>query len=169
MGRRYPDSDGDGADRPHLTIEEWHKAYPLARFICRTAVEAMSTHDLDYIDLVLYMLVATTCIEKLFASLSWTDGPPPIEAATAAGIETLSISRISLAHDSRLPRETVRRRVASLIEKGWLSEDGNGFLIVPAEHFFNERNETLFRFVFDEYAALQSTFERIDTSAAPRS
>lgn len=166
MGGRKADPYQSRIDGRHLTVEEWHKAYPLAKFICRTAIEAMSIHELDYVDLVLYMLVATSCIEKLFGQLSWSDGPPAIADGSDAGIEALSISRVSLAQDTRLPRETVRRRVAALIEKGWLEEDENGFLTVPPGRFFNETNERLFRVVFDEYAALEAAFARVDAAAS---
>ena len=163
MGRATKDSDSDRSGAARLTAEEWHKAYPIAKFICRTAVEAMSTHDLDYVDLVLYMLAATTYIEKIFG-----DNASQNDAVTSDGdIHTFSISRASLAEDTRLPRETVRRRVANLVEKGWLLEDENGFLIVPPERFFNEANEKLFRFVFDEFDMLQTTFAQVEAAHGP--
>lgn len=160
------DSGSERPDAPRLTMEEWHKAYPLAGFICRAAIEAMSIHELDYVDLVLYMLVATACIDTLFGQLSWTDGLPEIADGAAEGLEALSISRVSLAQDTRLPRETVRRRVASLVEKGWIEEDRNGFLTVPPGRFFNESNERLFRALFDEYEALEKAFARVEEAAS---
>lgn len=155
---------GERPARP-LTNEEWHKTYPLAKFVCRTAVEAMAIHDLDYVDLVLYMLVATTCMERLFGQGPWANGLPHLERGVPDDIEQPSLSRLSLAEDTRLPRETVRRRVAALIEKGWLAEDENGFLTVPPERFFNPANEALFRFMFDRHAELLATFTRIEAAA----
>lgn len=167
MGRAIEDSNADRSGAARLTAEEWHKAYPIAKFICRTAVEAMSTHDLDYVDLVLYMLAATTYIEKIFADNTSQNEAPPDPVTSDDDIHTFSISRASLAEDTRLPRETVRRRVAKLVEKGWLLEDENGFLIVPPDRFFNEANEKLFRFVFDEYDMLQTTFAQVEAARGP--
>lgn len=156
-------------DRPlrPLSDEEWRKTVPLAKYICRTAVAAMTIHELDYVDLVLYMLVATTCMERLFGQAKWLDATSG-QGNQPAGAAMPSLSRISLSEDTRLPRETVRRRVALLIEKGWLAEDRNGFLTVTPERFFNPANEALFRFMLDEHAQLLGAFDRSDEKPAPR-
>ena len=154
-------------DRPHkpLSDEEWRKTVPLAQYICRTAVAAMTIHELDYVDLVLYMLVATTCMERLFGQARWQKAIAGEAGELPAGVVLPSLSRISRSEETRLPRETVRRRVALLIEKGWLAEDRNGFLTVTPERFFNPANEALFRFMLDEHAQLLGTFDRQDASA----
>lgn len=150
-------------ERP-LSNEEWRKTVPLAKYICRTAVAAMTIHELDYVDLVLYMLVATTCMERLFGQGQWRHATAS-EGNQPAGMAMPSLSRISLSEDTRLPRETVRRRVALLIEKGWLAEDRNGFLTVTPERFFNPANEALFRFMLDEHAQLLGALGKADESA----
>ena len=49
--------------------------------------------------------------------------PLPLSATDAVAINVLSI-----ANFTGIPRETVRRKVAALIERGWIDREGNGDL-----------------------------------------
>jgi hypothetical protein len=45
-----------------------------------------------------------------------------------------SISRLLIADRTGLPRETVRRRVAELIDRGWVVQDERGHVRTPADN-----------------------------------
>jgi hypothetical protein len=49
--------------------------------------------------------------------------PLPLEASDA-----ISINVLSIANFTSIPRETVRRKVAALIERGWVDREDNGDL-----------------------------------------
>lgn len=49
-------------------------------------------------------------------------------ASTAAGIPALNINVQSVAEYTGIPRETVRRKLALLVSKGWVIRDGRGYV-----------------------------------------
>lgn len=70
------------------------------------------------LDLVLIMAVIA---ERHYGSKA--ANPAPTEANPTPGINTLSVAMYA-----EIPRETVRRKVAKLIEKGWVKCDEHGIL-----------------------------------------
>lgn len=77
------------------------------------------------LDLVLIMAVIA---ERHYAGLADTSGSNSASTIPAAATRTSNINTHSVALYAEIPRETVRRKVAKLVEKGWVSCDGQGNL-----------------------------------------
>lgn len=77
------------------------------------------------LDLVLIMAVIA---ERHYAGLADTSGSNSASTIPAAATRTSNINTHSVAFYAEIPRETVRRKVAKLVEKGWVSCDGQGNL-----------------------------------------
>jgi hypothetical protein len=87
-------------------------------------------YDHDYEAAILFMTISNRNSEKVMSDpklrvryASYTSVIPPEH--------TLLISRMALARATGLPRETVRRKVARLIEKGWVIELAGGLRARP--------------------------------------
>lgn len=80
--------------------------------------------DLDSEDLLIVLTVALGSVQRLLRQ------PDPEGLALSASVlepeEVVPVSRRSVARATDLPRETVRRRAASLIERGVLAEWNGG-------------------------------------------
>lgn len=105
-------------------------AYFVTEFILRSAEGVSRTYDHDYEAAVIFLTISNRNSEKamtdpklreLYGSYKTTVPPE----------HTLYISRMALARATGLPRETVRRKVAKLIEKGWVIETKEGLRARP--------------------------------------
>ncbi len=77
------------------------------------------------LDLVLIMAVIA---ERHYAGFPQPKAPTSASAAPAGTLPTPAINTHSVALYAEIPRETVRRKVAKLVEKGWVTCDGQGNL-----------------------------------------
>ncbi len=105
-------------------------AYFVAEFILRSAEGVSGVYDHDYEAAILFMTISNRNAEKVMNDPklreiygSYTSTIPPEH--------TLLISRMALARATGLPRETVRRKVGKLIEKGWVIELAGGLRAHP--------------------------------------
>jgi len=91
--------------------------------------------------LLVYVTVSVANIQKLMRERVI----PPEYSATAVlpREHVVPISRSAIAATTGLPRETVRRNVARLIEEGLLMEDERGGITVMPGMIANERLEPL--------------------------
>ncbi len=103
-------------------------AYHVAEFILRSAEGVSKAFDHDYEAAILFMAIGQRngqmAMEdpELRVRYASYDDPIPTELATP-------ISRMALARSTGLPRETVRRKVGKLIEKGWVIETKDGLRV----------------------------------------
>ncbi|HEY0107351.1 MAG TPA: hypothetical protein VGB91_14820 [Rhizomicrobium sp.] len=113
-------------DHPHSRLI----AHFVAEFILRSAESVSEAYDHDYEAAILFMTISNRNSQKamndprlreLYGSYKTTIPPE----------HTLLISRMALARATGLPRETVRRKVAKLIEKGWVIEMPGGLRARP--------------------------------------
>lgn len=104
-------------------------AYFTAEFMLRAAGSIAVAFDHDYESAILFLSVTTQNSQNVmlkrdtrlrFASLS-----TPIDAELMT-----PVSRSALARSTGLPRETVRRKIARMIERGLIADTPRG-LIVP--------------------------------------
>jgi hypothetical protein len=100
-------------------------AYFVTEFILRSAETISGLYDHDYEMAIIFMTISNRVAEKVMNDPklreqygSYTSTIPPEHA--------LLISRMALARATGLPRETVRRKVAKLIEMGWVIELAGG-------------------------------------------
>ena len=87
----------------------------------------------------------------------------------SAGEAMLPCNAHSIALGCGLPRETVRRKVASLVRRGWLRRSGRGDLFVteaPGARFA-EFNFDFARKIFETHGWLASILETENEAAAP--
>lgn len=106
-------------------------AHFTSEFMLRAAEHIGTYFAHDYEAVILFLAVLTRHgqnvmsdpkLRKRFASLSV---PIPDEYTTP-------VSRLALSRSTGLPRETVRRKVARMLEQGLLVEDERGGLRIPS-------------------------------------
>ncbi len=104
-------------------------AYFVGEFIQRTALPVVAAFDNDYEQAMIFIAITTQNTQNLmlnqvtrkqYASFS-TDVPEHLFRP---------VSRMALARSTNLPRETVRRKVMKLMDRGFVEELPKG-LIVP--------------------------------------
>jgi hypothetical protein len=102
----------------------------VTEFILRSAEGISGLYDHDYEMAILFMTISNRVAEKVMNDPklreqygSYNNTIPPEHA--------LLISRMALARATGLPRETVRRKVAKLIEMGWVVELAGGLRARP--------------------------------------
>lgn len=90
--------------------------------------------------------------------------------ALAAGSheDLLPTNAYSIAQATGIPRESVRRRIAGLVRRGWLEKDANGNLFVSSSAFgaFAERNFERANDLLDAAGAIQTLVDEGSAAAA---
>ena len=121
-----PDPGPSVRDHPHSRLI----AHFVAEFILRSAEGVSQVFDHDYEAAILFLTISNRNSEKVMSDPklreiygSYQSTIPPEHA--------LLISRMALARATGLPRETVRRKVARLIAKGWVIELPGGLRARP--------------------------------------
>ncbi|HXC56794.1 MAG TPA: hypothetical protein VNU97_15960 [Rhizomicrobium sp.] len=105
-------------------------AYYVAEFILRSAEGISEVFEHDYEAAILFMTISNRNVEKVM-------NDPKLRAEYGGYLSTipqeliLLISRMALARTTGLPRETVRRKVAKLLERGWVLEFPGGLRARP--------------------------------------
>jgi hypothetical protein len=105
-------------------------AHFVTEFILRSAESISELYNHDYEMAIIFMTISNRATEKVMSDpklreqySSYRNTIPPEHA--------LLISRMALARATGLPRETVRRKVAKLIEMGWVIELAGGLRARP--------------------------------------
>ena len=86
------------------------------------ALRAEVGGDLDMV------LILAVIGERHFARRNCSSGPIDETSVSTETVPGPSINTYSLAQYTQIPRETVRRKVAALIERGWVVCDARGNL-----------------------------------------
>ena len=104
-------------------------AYFVAEFVQRTALPVVAAFDNDYEQAMIFLAITTQNVQNLMLN--------QVTRKQFASFGVLvpehlmrPVSRMALARSTNLPRETVRRKVLKLIERGFVEETPKG-LIVP--------------------------------------
>jgi predicted transcriptional regulator len=74
----------------------------------------------------------------------------PVSESSPTSVLLKSSNTLSISAATGIPRETVRRKIQWLEQRGWVSKDDKGALLVtaaPAEEFIDFNYETLERFI----------------------
>jgi hypothetical protein len=82
-------------------------------------------------DLDMMLILAIIGDRRVWQRVSSDDVPTVELGKTPLSLpptEAVSLNVLSIANFSGIPRETVRRKVAALIEKGWVEREDNGDL-----------------------------------------
>ncbi len=77
------------------------------------------------LDLVLILAVIS---ERYYARAAQADCPPPGTSDAASTNRALGINTLSVALYAAIPRETARRKIGTLVDKGWVKCDARGNL-----------------------------------------
>jgi hypothetical protein len=104
-------------------------AYFVAEFIQRTALPVVAAFDNDYEQAMIFLAISTQNIQNLMLNQTTR------KQYSSFGVYVPDplirpVSRMALARSTNLPRETVRRKVLKLIQRGYVEETPRG-LIVP--------------------------------------
>lgn len=104
-------------------------AYFVAEFIQRTALPVVAAFGNDYEQAMIFLAISTQNTQNLMLN--------QVTRRQYASFGVLvpdhlmrPVSRMALSRSTNLPRETVRRKVLKLIERGFVEETSKG-LIVP--------------------------------------
>ena len=113
-------------DHPHSRVIAHH----VTEFVLRTAEGISEIFDHDYEMAILFLTISIRNGEKAMHD-------PKLRELYGSYRETIPdehkplISRMALARTTGLPRETVRRKVATLVAKGWVEELPGGLRARP--------------------------------------
>src|SRR3569832_2243280 len=105
-------------------------AHYVAEFILRSASSISEVFENDYEAAILFMTISNRNSEKVMADPKLRDEYGSY-GSTIPPEHTLLISRMALARATGLPRETGRRKVAKLLQKGWVVELQGGLRARP--------------------------------------
>ncbi|MGV8961361.1 MAG: hypothetical protein ACOH1V_13430 [Stenotrophomonas sp.] len=73
-------------------------------------------------------LIMAVIADRHYSALAQSKGQTDTSPAPASSKGRLGINTLSIALYTEIPRETVRRKVAALVEKGWVKCDARGNL-----------------------------------------
>jgi predicted transcriptional regulator len=104
-------------------------AYFVAEFIQRTALPVVAAFDNDYEQAMIFLVITTQNTQNLMLNQLTRRQYASFGALVPEHL-LRPVSRMALARSTNLPRETVRRKVLKLMERGFVEETSKG-LIVP--------------------------------------
>jgi hypothetical protein len=143
--------------KPELAIEDLKAAWPVvakdilgATLECLSAAREAGGGDVDLF-LIMLTVALRTAEHQEFRNLTYED----LVEGHAAELPSLTTNVRSIAASLGMPRETARRKVALLIEMGWIESDGN-LLRVPHGHGTRATamREVLLKSAFKQYLAI---------------
>lgn len=145
-----------------ITPDLRKKAIPACEVLLRLIRAITATQRSDLADLetsVIYIAVACASGSGALrdpAVLEMLDAGLPIPDAARQ-----PVSRRAIAESTGLPRETVRRKIGVLIEKGFLVEDGAG-VRTPPDPLSHHRNLEFVRELIHELERAPARLARYD-------
>ena len=105
--------------------------YFIAEFMIRTALPVVAAFDNDYEAALIFLVITTHNTQNLM--LNQNTRRSYASLADDVPLELMDpISRQAIARSTNLPRETVRRKVARLIERGFVAEVAKGLIVPPS-------------------------------------
>lgn len=127
----YPEPD---RPEPNSTVRDHPYsrliAHFVTEFILRSSETVSEVFDHDYEAAILFLMISNRNSEKVMNDPKLRELYGSYKA-TIPPEHSLLISRMALARATGLPRETVRRKVAKLIERGWVIELPGGLRARP--------------------------------------
>lgn len=149
-------------DAEGVTPELRKKAVPACEVLLRLIRTITATQREDLTDLetsVIYLAVACASVSGAMrdpAVLELLDAGQPIPDEAR-----LPVSRRAIAESTGLPRETVRRKIAVLVEKGYLIEEDSG-VRTPPDPILHHRNLEFVRELVHELERAPARLARYD-------
>jgi hypothetical protein len=104
-------------------------SYFVAEFVLRTALPVAAAFDNDYEQGLIFLAITTQNTQNLMLNQTTRRQYSSFKEFVPEHLMR-PVSRMALARSTNLPRETVRRKVMKLIERGFVEETPKG-LIVP--------------------------------------
>ncbi|NEX95286.1 helix-turn-helix domain-containing protein [Caulobacter sp. 17J65-9] len=138
------------------------KAIPACEILLRLIRTITATQREDLTDLetsVIYIAVACATVSGAMrdpAVLELLDAGQPIPDEARQ-----PVSRRAIAESTGLPRETVRRKIAVLVEKGFLIEEGGG-VRTPPDPILHHQNLKFVRELVHELERAPARLARYD-------
>ncbi len=133
-----PEPPSAARDHPYSRLI----AHFVTEFILRSAEGVSEVFEHDYEAAILFLMISNRNSEKAMNDPKLRELYGSYRA-TIPPEHALLISRMALARATGLPRETVRRKVAKLIDKGWVIELPGGLRARPDLNRHSEYVRTL--------------------------
>jgi hypothetical protein len=114
------------ADHPHSRVI----AYFVREFFLKSSERMSKVFAHDYESAVLFLTISNHNAQKVMTEPALRDRYAS-DAVTIPPEHIVPVSRMALARATGLPRETVRRKVARLMAKGWVEEHKGGLCVRP--------------------------------------
>jgi hypothetical protein len=163
VGRNTAPERPDGSVEPIPTWEFRRQAIVSIQALLRVVRAAMGAFGDDIQGIVILLAVASASVDASLRDAELTLNPPigamPLRHYRA-------VSRRAIAASTGLPRETVRRKIAMLIDQGLLVADGSRVRIPPGlldEPRINEFAQTLLQ----EFIRTGERLERMSSPGEP--
>lgn len=133
--------------RPSISEEDYRKEQPyltlvLNNFLSDYLLRLYEAFDGDFIQVIVLANIAHHNVEHMINRLEYdVESVRQIFLAADANLDWMRpCNAFSISEALKIPRETVRRKVAFLIRKGWLRQNEKKELFVtrlPSEVFFH--------------------------------
>lgn len=134
------------------------------QFILKIRRHARETYDFTPTEFEVFLTVVSATIDKIMRdprlrSLYGDHQPVPVE-------ELRFVSARAVCAASGMNRETVRRAVNALVEKGWLTRGARGYAISPAA-LMKPENARYFMAAFESIRQLTARWSRLEEDPGP--
>ena len=123
---------------PELEILTHLELYFSIRHTARSVRAFAEVFDYDYDRAIIFLSIAEVCFQATFHLAPIGYGPAEIERiysqVAGAGLSVATIGEIT-----GIPRETVRRKVKSLIDEGYLATSSSNTIYLPLSAITSDR------------------------------
>jgi hypothetical protein len=148
------------ATNPVKMAENWRVAMTALSNLFLTTHRTMTqAAPIGPTELLIYVTVSVANVQKLMRERVIPECYAATEILPREWV--VPISRNAIATASGLPRETVRRRVAAMIESGMLIEDPRGGVTLPVGVIKDRGYEPLLEAMMTDFARTAETLLRI--------
>lgn len=153
--------------KTHLSDEQWRSVYPIFGFLYGRCVIASRKRQLPIFDHDAQL----EWILQVAAELNFHHHYSPdrmvemvksgVSLAEVSKVEQIPVTALSLASIVKIPRETVRRKLKKLVEKGFLVQIDEGYMVTmkTIEYYYEE-----VRRIYADFAATVNTLEALQQS-----
>ena len=111
LKRLLPVDDANGHPPPDLSSDALYFRYHLVEFVTEHLIDCSRTFDGDLQEVLVLAVVG-----QVYMHFRKQEGVDPANI-------TRSIAASRIADITRIPRQTVRRKLASLSKRGWIEQD----------------------------------------------
>jgi hypothetical protein len=144
-----------------ITWELRRRTYVCCESVLRIMHDAVGLYRADLEAFVIFLAVTCASFGGAFRDSELMSNPPPPGRRLGAQ-HYRAVSRRAIAASTGLPRETVRRKIASFIDEGLLIAHGS-YVRIPPDLLENDRLREFARMMAAEFTRTAAQLERISS------